>query len=177
MLVGQICLPQKSHHFPLQQGRWTLSQIPPGVCCSLNLCRGAPFTEFELLSPSSESCCLSALTCSLPLSSSTLYLQHQGSPLPTWAFEVSSHWSFAFSLPLLSLCCLSCSVHITLYIKPTLLGKTTVIFCHSFYTLTTGCGWPFCDLPSAFPSTWKVLSPLSGEFLFNLQDEGQGFTF
>lgn len=32
------CLPQKSHHFPLKQGQWTLSQIPQAVCCSLNLC-------------------------------------------------------------------------------------------------------------------------------------------
>lgn len=81
---------------------------------------------FELLiSPSSESCCLSALTCSLPFSSSTLvHLQRQGSPLLTRALEVSSHWSFAFSLPVLQAVChiLQCTYH-SVHKNPHFLGR------------------------------------------------------
>lgn len=176
---------QKSHHFPLKPWQWTAPQTPR-LSAVPSAYAVTPFTEFELLSsPSSHlSPAASALTFSLTVSSSThgCSVTHgHGSPfipgplnLVLTGLLLSVSLCSRPSAILLSFV----SAHITPYVKPPLPGKTPVTICHSFYILTTGL-WclPFCDLPTAFPSTWRALSSLSDEFLVSLQNAGQGFTF
>lgn len=122
-----------------------------------------------------------ALTCSLPLSSSTILLQHHSHNRLPWALKwvptgllLSVSLSSRLSTVLLSF--VQCTHHPLCKTHTSL--EDPCVLCHSFYIHTTGL-WclPFCDLPSAFSSTWRAFPSLSGEFLVSLQNEGQGFTF